>query len=150
MLYHHDPPLVYETWKHWFIKLFFLLPEPVDDGIIVNSYEDLVRKHVVRLTFEPVREKTKQFGFQPGSTQIRLYSHKRWLEAWNFGFKKKRGCTIRVAKAKIKALISFAVTAKLICDFVFAYADCWFSHAAAHFICLIFRAQLFNINDVVR
>ena len=42
-------------------------------------------------------------------------------------------CTIRVAKAK--ALISFAVTAKLICVFVFAYADCWFSYA---------EAQLFN------
>ena len=38
-------------------------------------------------------------------------------------------CIIRAAKAK--ALISFAVTAKLICAFVFAYADCWFSHAAA-------------------
>ena len=35
---------------------------------------------------------------------------------------------------KTKALISFAVTAKLICAFVFAYADCWFSHEAAHFI----------------
>ena len=34
--------------------------------------------------------------------------------------------------AKTKALISFAVTAKLICVFVFAYADCWFSHEAAH------------------
>ena len=33
--------------------------------------------------------------------------------------------------AKTKALISFAVTAKLICAFVFAYADCWFSHEAA-------------------
>ena len=29
-------------------------------------------------------------------------------------------------------LISFAVTAKLICAFVFAYADCWFSHETAH------------------
>ena len=27
--------------------------------------------------------------------------------------------------------MSFAVTAKLICAFVFAYADCWFSHEAA-------------------
>ena len=26
----------------------------------------------------------------------------------------------------------FAVTAKLICAFVFAYADCWFSHEAAN------------------
>ena len=32
---------------------------------------------------------------------------------------------------KTKALISFAVTAKLICAFVFAYAECRFSHAAA-------------------
>ena len=49
--------------------------------------------------------------------------------SFNFGFKKKRNCTIRVAKTK--ALISFAVTAKLICVFIFAYADCWFSHDAA-------------------
>ena len=51
-------------------------------------------------------------------------------EALNYGFKKKRKCTIRVAKTK--ALISFAVTAELICAFVFAYADCWFSNGAAH------------------
>ena len=35
---------------------------------------------------------------------------------------------------KTKALISFAVTAKLICIFVFAYAKCWFSHDTAHFL----------------
>ena len=34
----------------------------------------------------------------------------------------------------IKALIIFVVTAKLICAFVFAYADCWFSHDAAHLL----------------
>ena len=34
--------------------------------------------------------------------------------------------------AKIKALISFAVTAKLIWVFVFAYAKSLFSHDAAH------------------
>ena len=38
--------------------------------------------------------------------------------------------SIRLAKTKM--LISFAVTAKLICAFGFAYADCWFSHEAAH------------------
>ena len=36
--------------------------------------------------------------------------------------------------AKTKALISFAVTAKLICAFGFAYADCWFSHEVAHIL----------------
>ena len=42
---------------------------------------------------------------------------------------------MRVTKSK--ALISFTVTAKLICAFVFAYADCLFFHAAAHmrFLC---------------
>ena len=39
-------------------------------------------------------------------------------------------CTVRIAKTK--ALISFAVTAKLICVFVFAYAKSRFSHDAAH------------------
>ena len=40
-------------------------------------------------------------------------------------------CTIRVGKTK--ALVSFAVTAKLICACVYAYANCWFSHAKAQF-----------------
>ena len=48
-------------------------------------------------------------------------------------FRKKRDCTIRVAKTK--ALISFAVTAKLICVFVFAYAKSRFSHNEAQLIC---------------
>ena len=79
---------------------------------------------------EPVREKTNNLGFRRCPTQTGLlYNHRRWLEAGNFGFRKKMNCTIRVAKTK--ALISFAVTANLICAFVFAYADCCFSHAAA-------------------
>ena len=39
-------------------------------------------------------------------------------------------CAIRVAKTK--ALISFPVTAKLICVFVLAYAENRFSYDAAH------------------
>ena len=35
---------------------------------------------------------------------------------------------------KTKALISFAVTAKLICSFVFAYAKSQFSYDAAHIV----------------
>ena len=41
-----------------------------------------------------------------------------------------RNSTIHVAKTK--ALICFAVSAKLICAFGFAYAECWFSHDAVH------------------
>ena len=39
-------------------------------------------------------------------------------------------CTIYVAKTKV--LISCAVTAQLICVFVFACAKIWFSHDVAH------------------
>ena len=92
-------------------------------------------------SFEPVREKTNNLGFRPGRTQTGLNSHRRWLVAANFGFRKKRKCTFRVAK--IKALISLAVTAKLICAFVFDYADCWFSHAAAQI-----RMYYFCVNRV--
>ena len=36
-----------------------------------------------------------------------------------------------ICVVKTKALISCAVTAQLICAFVFAYADCWFSDVVA-------------------
>ena len=82
---------------------------------------------------EPHSEKTGFRDLRPGPAQTRLYSHRRWLEASNFVFRKKRDCTIYVAKTK--GLISFAVTAKLICVFVFAYAKGRFSHDAAQ-LCL--------------
>ena len=65
---------------------------------------------------EPRCEKTGLRGFRPGLTQTGLYSHRRWLGAGNFGFRKKWDRTIRVAKTK--ALISCAVTTQLICVFV--------------------------------
>ena len=38
--------------------------------------------------------------------------------------------------AKTKVLISHAVTAQLICGFVFTYAYCWFFYAVAqHWVC---------------
>ena len=73
---------------------------------------------IIIIIIEPRREKTGLRGFRPAPIQTGLYGHRSRLEAWNFEFKKKRNCTIRVAKTK--ALISFEVTAKLICAFVFA------------------------------
>ena len=49
----------------------------------------------VRLTvFESHHKKNYPWAFRPVPTQIGLYSHRRWLEAWNFRFWKKRYCTI--------------------------------------------------------
>ena len=39
------------------------------------------------LPFEPRREKTGLRGFRPGPTQTGLYSHRRWLETFNFEFR---------------------------------------------------------------
>ena len=79
---------------------------------------------------EPRCEKTGLRAFRPGPTKTGLCSHRRSLETWNFGIRRKRDCTIRVAKTK--ALISFTITAKLICVFVFACAKSRFSHNDAH------------------
>ena len=79
-----------------------------------------------------------------------LYMHRRWLEAGNFGFRNKRNCTIRIVKTK--ALISFAVTAKLtaklISAFVYTYANCWFSHAKAHIRILELTLTLDTFSDM--
>ena len=48
----------------------------------------------------------------------------------NLGFRKLRDCTIYVGKTK--TMISFVVSAKLICVFVFAYTKSWFFHDVAH------------------
>ena len=47
--------------------------------------------------------------------------------------------------AKTKTLISFAVTAKLICVFVFAYAKRWFSHDAAQILVMKLQRPFFFI-----
>ena len=106
-------------------------------AVILNVY---VCVHIIKclmfsnVLFEPRRGKTCRRDLRPVPTQIGLYSHRRWLETWKSGCSKKRECAIQVAKTK--ALISFgvtsfAVTANLICVFVFAYAKIRFSHVAA-------------------
>ena len=50
---------------------------------------------------EPQRENATLRDFRPGVIQTGIYSHRKGLEAWKNGYKKKRDCTIRVAK-KVK------------------------------------------------
>ena len=55
-----------------------------------------------------------------------LYKHRRSIEAGYFRFRNE----------KTKALIGFAVSGceADLCSFVFAYANCLFSHEAAHLL----------------
>ena len=105
--------------------LFFWMSARVLDSNGYPQHDFLIDTHII---WAPPRE-NQSSGV---STKIGLNSHRRWLEAWNFGFRKKRDCTICVAKTKV--LISCAVTVKLICVFVFIYAKRRFSHEEAHMI----------------
>ena len=59
-----------------------------------------------------------QCGFGTGRTQTKLYKHRRWLEAGNFGFREELyyPCGENKGVDKLNS------------------ADCWFSHAMAHII----------------
>ena len=74
----------------------------LSSGCTVWFVSDLVRIHIVgfltlRLKYWPTCSHDQHCGFWPGPTQTRLYNHWRWLEAWNFGFRRKRDCTIQEA-----------------------------------------------------
>ena len=57
----------------------------------------------------------------------------RGLKFW---IQKEEELYYTICVEKTKALISFAVTAKLTCAFGFAYADCCFSHEVAQMFLL--------------
>ena len=90
-----------------------------------QNFKESNSRNLSRLVGKPTKWfPTRSDTNRPVQSQKRARSLK--LELSRGGIVRR---TIRVAK--IKALISFAVTAKLICAFVFDYADCWISHEAA-------------------
>ena len=65
----------------------------------------------------------------------RAVQSQKMVRGWKFWIEKVEDLYYLCSKSKgADQLIQlrFTVTAKLICAFVFAYADCWFSHAEAH------------------
>ena len=89
---------------------------------LVTSFD-----HVAR---NPVFGVSDQVRHKPGCTTIEFSLRLELLDLGSRGMYYLCICSIRVAKTK--TLISFAVTAKLICAFVFAFAKRRFSHDAAH------------------
>ena len=72
--------------------------------------------------------KTYLQGFRLGPTHTGLYNHRRWLEAWNFGFRKYIESTIYVLRGYRAAALRL---------FFFAYAKSRFCHYMAHGIIII-------------
>ena len=81
---------------------------------LINGVNNLL----AALLDELCPKKTCLQGFQPGQTPTNCF--RRWLEACNFGFRKKTNCVIYEVKTKA-----------LIWAFVYAYAKSRFSHDAA-------------------
>ena len=71
---------------------------------------------------------SNQFRHKPGCTATEDGLR---LEISDLG---SRGIVLTTPVAKTKTLISFAVNAKLICVFVFAYAKSRFPHDTAHML----------------
>ena len=65
-------------------KLHLRTAEILRDALSMTEFE----LRLTLLTNEPRREKT----------DLRVFGHRRWLEAGNFGFRKKRDSTICVVK----------------------------------------------------
>ena len=87
-------------------------------------------------------------GFRPGPTQTRLYNHRRWQKVAISDID-RRGIVLSVWR-KQRLLISFAVTAKLICIFVFAYAKSQFSHDVVHILDILFKFLILISNIIYR
>ena len=96
------------------------------------------------MSHEPRCEKTCLRGFPLGSSKHRAVQPQKMVIGSKFRIYKVEEFTIY--KATTKVLISFAVTAKLICDFVFAYAKGRISHDAAHML----QANFSYVNPLYR
>ena len=60
---------------------------------ILNYNKGLLLMFILFLQLERRREKTCLRGFRPGPPKTGLYSYRRWLEARDFGFRKKWDCS---------------------------------------------------------
>ena len=69
------------------IFLICTLFNPLRSVLLPNLMHDFITLSNAT-SYGPRREKTCLRGFRPGSTQTGLYSHREWLEASNFGFRK--------------------------------------------------------------
>ena len=111
------------------VVLFYLTPifeivivlcqEPIREKIICSCLCTVFRVHEIHVFGEKdqktqMTRENRSSGFPTRSDTNRPVQSQKQARSLTF---RKRNCTVRVAKTK--ALISFAVTAKLICGFCF-------------------------------
>ena len=77
------------TWIEVITPKSFIYPFLYNGGNQDNTGMLIHHIKLIGLDFEPSHEKTNNLGFPPGLTQTSLHSHRRWLEAGNFRFRKE-------------------------------------------------------------
>ena len=101
--------------------------------VFVFSYAKRWFSHDAAHMFNEYNDNTNYMSRIMRKPVFRVYDqvqHKPGCAVTEDSEKNKGDCTIYVAETK--ALISCTVNTQLICVFVFAYAEIWFSHDAAH------------------
>ena len=96
-------------------------------GALNTIYKAFMKYYIKNYQMSCVAKKS---AFSESDQVRHKPGYRKWLDTGNFGLKKKSDCTIYVAK--IKALISCAGSAQLICTFVFTYAKSRFSYDMYH------------------
>ena len=112
-----------ETPKTGFLASRLILSLKMPVSIVVNKIKLLRLAETSSCFCESPRENTCLRCFRPGTTKTDLYSHGKMLEVcW-------------ILEERLYYLCSENKgAAKLICVFVFANANCWFSRAPAHIV----------------
>ena len=87
---------------------------------MISNYGNLMAAKLSHHLTELHHEKICFGGFRPDPTKTRLYSHRRWLKACNFGFRKERDYgTIYVAKKGTNLRLHFlALSRRLIGELI--------------------------------
>ena len=76
-----------------------------------------------------IHELSEEYGWGIVDDNWRKMSHRRWLDAWNFGFRMKRDCSIH--EVNTKDLIGCHYWAADLCHCFRIYAKIRFSHDTA-------------------
>ena len=98
--------------------MYFFLFKPRHEKSGPEGFLGFFSCSTLLLINEPRCEKTGLRGFPTRSDKTRAVQPQKMARGMKFRILEGEGCTIRVPKTM--ALISFAVTANLICVFVFA------------------------------
>ena len=74
------------TYTYWEVALSEIFPLKHTDGLMIGVFP---------CDIGDTSPENLSLGFRPSPIKTALYSHRRWLKAWNFRFMKWRDSTMK-------------------------------------------------------